>query len=325
MVKAWHYSIFTGLFLALLALVSVSMMIGPLGWSSPFIPNAADQTIIHYRLSRIILAIIAGSSLAASGASLQALFRNPLADPHIFGISGGAALGAALVIGFVSEASFIMPSAGAIVGGLCSFLLVYSFLHLSRGEMFSQCLLVGILINSVAGALITLLKTLLPMHKTQSLLFWLVGHINAVDAGKFFFVIPIWIVGMTTLWLIKGELEILSFGVEESELLGMDTEKIIRLAIMANCLLIGNVVVFAGLIGFLGLVVPHLIRRVVDGNFRILLPIASLSGALLLVFFDALSRLSFSIFNSEIPTGVLCALVLSPVFFFLLIKDRFYG
>ncbi len=322
MTKTGSWTIFIGLLLALIALVFLSMLIGPKGWTLPFIPSAHELTIVRYRFNRIILAIIAGSSLAASGASLQALFRNPLADPHIFGISGGASLGAAIVIGFLSEKTIAMPNLGAFVGGLCSFLLVYSCLHLSKGEMFGHCLLIGILINSLAAALITLMKTLLPMHKTQSLVFWLVGHISPIETSKFYLVIPVWLIGMGILWWIKGELDVLSFGVEESELLGMDTQKIIKLAIIANCLLIGNVVVFAGLIGFLGLVIPHLIRHVVDANLRILLPIASISGALILVFFDALSRLSFSFFQSEIPTGVLCALVLSPLFFFLLIKEQ---
>lgn len=325
MIKTRYQPIFIALLLTLFAVVFLSILIGPAGWTLSFIQNAQGLSIAHYRLNRIILAIIAGSSLAASGASLQALFRNPLADPHIFGISGGASLGAAIVIGFLSEKTVIMPSLGAFVGGLGAFLLVYSFLHLSKGEMIGHCLLIGILINSLAAAFITLMKTLLPMHKTHSLLFWLVGHISPIDATKFFLVIPVWLMGMGILWWVKGELEVLSFGVEESELLGMDTQKIIKLVIVANCLLIGNVVVFAGLIGFLGLVVPHIIRQMVDANLRILLPIASIAGALILVFFDALSRLSFLFLNSEIPTGVLCALVLSPLFFFLLMKEQRHG
>lgn len=294
-------------------------MIGPLGFSSPFNNHTL---IVNYRLSRILLAVIAGSSLAASGASLQAIFRNPLADPHLFGISGGAALGAAIVIAFLSDHTFIMPSAGAMGGGLIAFLFVLFFLHKSRIDSLSHCLLVGILINSLAAALITLLKTMLPMHKTQSLLFWLIGHISILDPLHLLFVVPLWLTGMSALWFIKGELEIISFGMEESQLLGINTKKILKIAVIANCILIGNVVAFAGMIGFLGLVVPHLIRLSLATNLRVVLPIASFLGAILLVIFDGLSRLSFTIIKSEIPVGALSALFLGPVFFFLLIKKH---
>ncbi|HXW53104.1 MAG TPA: iron chelate uptake ABC transporter family permease subunit, partial [Myxococcota bacterium] len=225
-----------------------------------------------------------------------------------------------LVIGFLSEQGVIMPSAGAMVGGLIAFLLVFFYMQTAKGEGLGHCLLVGVLINSIAAALITLFKTILPAHKTQSLLFWLVGNISVVPLHSLMLIIPLWLMGMTILWLIKGELEILSFGVEESRLLGINASRMIKIVIFANCILIGNVVAFAGMIGFLGLVVPHLVRLTVNHNLRIVLPMAAVSGAILLVLFDCVGRLSFFFLKSEIPTGALSALFLSPLLFFLLIE-----
>lgn len=303
---------------------ALSLFMGPAGWSNPgfFAPDAS--AIVHYRLSRIILAIVAGSSLAASGASLQAIFRNPLADPHLFGISGGAALGACIVIGFFSEHLLIMPSAGAIVGGVVAFVVIFFYMQTAHHGPIHHCLLVGVLINSLAASLITVLKTTLPPTKTQSLLFWLVGHLTVVETTNFFLIIPLWLLGMAMLAMIKGELELLSFGFDESRLLGINADRVAKIAVAANCILIGNVVAFAGMIGFLGLVIPHIVRLMISANLRVMLPIASVMGAIFLVFFDALSRLSFVFFKSEIPVGAMSALFLSPVFFLLLVRGEQY-
>lgn len=326
MTQSRHNVVVVVMLLLLLVFIALSLVTGPSGSFRQFFLNLASgsDTILQYRGARVALAIIGGSSLAASGASLQAIFRNPLADPHIFGISGGAALGASIVIAFLSEHA-ILPSAGAIVGGLIAFLLLFYYVQQSPSRSLSQCLLVGVLINSLAAALITILKTMLPISKTQSLLFWLVGHITVIDPSSFYVIIPLWVIGMAALFSIRGELEILSFGVDESRLLGINADRIIKIAIAANCILIGNVVAFAGLIGFLGLVVPHLVRMLVTPNLFVVMPIAAICGALLLVLFDTLSRLSFLLLDSELPVGALSALILSPAFFFLLLRDHGNG
>lgn len=305
----------------LLVTCFLSFMIGPLGISNSILTEN-NSAILTYRAGRILLAIIAGSALGACGASLQAIFRNPLADPHLFGISGGAALGAALVISFWSQSSWLAPSIGAIIGGLGAFLLLFYYLRKASSHTLNHCLLVGVLINSLAASIITLLKTILPPMKTQSLLYWLVGHIGAVESTHFVFIVPVWLLGLLLLLSLRGELEILSFGSLETKILGINVDAIIRLAIIANCLLIGNVVAFAGMIGFLGLVVPHFVRLMIFPDMRFVLPASSILGAIVLVFFDSLSRLSFSLWQTEIPVGALTALFLSPLFFFLLVRGR---
>lgn len=309
------------LMVILVAISILSFMIGPLGISHSILTEK-NSAIIAYRAGRILLAIIAGSALGASGASLQAIFRNPLADPHLFGISGGAALGAALVISFWSQSPWLAPSIGAIIGGLSAFLLIFYYLGRTLSQSLNHCLLVGVLINSLAASIITLLKTILPPIKTQSLLYWLVGHIGAVESTHFFFIIPLWLLGLILLFSLRGELEILSFGSIETKILGINVDAILRLAVIANCLLIGNVVAFAGMIGFLGLVVPQFVRLMIFPDLRFVLPASSIIGAIVLVLFDSLSRFSFSLWQTEIPVGALTALFLSPLFFFLLLRGR---
>lgn len=313
-----------GLGLALLALCFLSIFSGPSGISFEFFNQSYGAELLHYRATRALLAIIAGSSLAASGASLQALFRNPLADPHLFGISGGAAVGASLIIAFGSQ-SMLAPSMGAIIGGLVAFIVIFSYLQKTRHSSLGHCLLVGVLINSLAASIITLLKTILPPIKTQSLLYWLIGHISTVPSFHLYFIIPSWLLGLSLLLRFRGELELLSFGSLETNILGINAQRVVKLVILANCLLIGTIVTFAGMIGFLGLVVPHFIRLMVHADQRFVLPLSALGGALLLLLFDTLSRLSFSLWQTEIPVGALSALILSPFFFFLLIKDSAHG
>lgn len=307
--KNRYHLILVVLALILLALALLSLCVGPTGFSW------GNKGILRFRFSRVLLSIIAGSSLAASGATLQALFKNPLADPHLFGISGGASLGACLTIVFCS--GFILPSMGAIIGGFLAFLVLFLY---ARNNTLQSCLLIGILINAVSSSLITLLKLALPAHKSQSLLFWLLGYVGTVASRDFLLIIPLWLFGIISLWTIKGQLEILSFGFDEGRLLGLDPIKISRIAIVANCILVGNTVAWCGMIGFLGLLTPHLVR-LFSTNLRSVLPFSCFLGAIILLTFDSLSRLSFWFFESEIPVGALCALFLSPIFFFLLLKS----
>lgn len=300
-------------------LITLSFLALVVGSSGASIPHGA---VFTYRLNRLALAAITGSALATSGASLQALFRNPLADPHLFGISGGAALGACVAIAFFSSHTMILPTLGAIIGGFISFFVIFFYLRTSKSNALGNYLLIGVLLNSLTAAFITLLKVILPAHKTQSMLFWLVGNISAIDPVYFFIIAPVWLVGMASLWSIKGKLEILSFGLDESQALGINTKAIIQQSIAANCMLIGMTTAFVGLIGFLGLVIPHCMRMLFHANLRFSLPLSAIGGALVMVLFDSLSRLSFFFFQSEIPSGALSALVLSPLFFGLLLLDR---
>lgn len=306
-----------GAFSLILAVFSFSM--GPDGFSLPFLFNTDGLQIAQLRLNRLILSLVAGSSLAASGCSLQALFRNPLADPHSFGISGGAALGACLVIAFMPISS-ALPSMGAIVGGFIAFVILF-FLVIKWNVLdLGQAVLVGVLLNALAAGCITMLKTGLAANKIQSLLFWLIGSIQPIPTSYFFIIIPLWITGLFMLFSLRGELEAMSFGITESRLLGVHPEKVIQKIVFANAILIGNVVSYAGMIGFVGLVIPHFVRLYFHADLRLLLPLSTIFGGICMIFFDGLSRSSFFLFGSELPIGALASVVLSPFFFLLLFK-----
>lgn len=310
----------------LLVVMGLSLMVGPSGFSNPFVAGLKFyDPILHLRISRIFLALVAGTSLAASGTSLQALFQNPLADPHLFGISGGAALGACLVIALMPPDYALLPSLGAAIGGLLAFGLIYFIMTRWRSADLGQSILVGVLINAIAGGIITILKTLIPTQKIQSLLFWLVGSLAPLSPADLMIIVPVWILGLTLLLKIRGELEILSFGYEESRLLGVHVASVVKISIIANCLLVGMVVAYAGMIGFVGLVIPHFVRLFIAADVRTLMPISIFMGGICLVFFDTLSKWSFSLVHTEIPVGALTAVILSPIFFVLLIKARYEG
>lgn len=299
-----------------------SLGFGSNGFSLLSLLDFHQFPILKYRFFRGLLAIIAGSSLAASGASLQALFQNQLADPHLFGISGGAALGAALAICIFDQNLWLSPNLGAVLGGSLAFGLIFFYLRDKSLNSLTNSLLVGILINAMAASLITIVKSLISPHKTQSLLFWLVGHIGIISDRHLALIIPLWLIGLCLLWRTKGALELLSFGYIEAQTMGINYRSIIKIAIIANCILIGNTVAFSGMIGFVGLVIPNLIRIAIFPDLRFLLPASIILGGLCLLIFDVLSRISFYFFQTEIAVGALCALFLSPLFFFILLRAR---
>jgi iron complex transport system permease protein len=313
--KSWRSLIFK-LWTVLVILVLLSLLLGASGLN----PLDCSQAIFFYRLGRISLAIIAGSSLAVSGASLQAIFRNPLADPHLFGISGGALVGASIAIVFFASTWFL-PNIGAFLGGACAFFLIFSFGKSQASDSLSSIILIGVLINALAASLITILNCLLPPEKSHHLMFWLLGHIGSIEKEHYYYVIPLWLLGMHLLWQKRAELELMSSGRKESELLGVDTKAVLNNCIIANCILVANVVSFCGLIGFIGLIIPHFVRLFFVAHMRFVLPLSALLGAILLLFFDSLSRLSFLVLGTELPVGALCALFLSPFLFFLLKRE----
>lgn len=299
----------------------ISFSMGPQGFALPFINDPKAWPIAKLRLNRLFLALIAGSSLAVSGSSLQALFRNPLADPHSFGISGGAALGACLVIAFAPLA-FAGPSLGAITGGFIAFVILFLLVIKWNVLDLGQAVLVGVLLNALAAGCITILKTWLAANKIQSILFWLVGSIEPVPPNYFFIIVPFWVLGLAMLFSLRGELEAMSFGLMECRLMGVHPERVIQKVVIANAILIGNVVSYAGMIGFVGLVIPHFARLYFHADLRLLMPLCALLGGMCMVFFDGLSRMSFFIFGSELPIGALASVILSPLFFLLLFKGH---
>jgi iron complex transport system permease protein len=284
------------------------------------IPDNTDRVILfETRLPRVLLAAIVGGALAAAGVALQGLLRNPLAEPHLIGVSGGAALGAvvAVILGgrsVLTERS-IMPIAAA-AGALVSMAIIYR-LALVRGRLQPYVLLLaGVVYNAFAGALILCVNAIADFFQAQGLLFWLMGNLAAHSYGL---VLTIGLyTAASTAWLLlqTRQLNVLSLGEEGALQLGVAVERTRRATFIGASLLVGAVVSVSGMIGFVGLIVPHVMRLVLGADHRLLLPASFLGGATFLVWADTLARTALGVV--EVPVGVVTALCGGPFFVYLL-------
>jgi iron complex transport system permease protein len=270
---------------------------------------------------------VAGAGLGIVGAAFQGLLRNPLAEPYVLGVSGGAALGATVAIALGFGATTVLGAAlipaAAFGGGLAATWLVYGITRSTdRDATGTSILLAGIIVNVIAAALITFLKTLVSPSRAQQLLRWLTGfidlptHIGLASAALYVSA------GCAMLLFDAGRLNLLSLGDETAGTLGVDVPALERRIFFACSFVVGAVVSLTGLIGFVGLVVPHAVRRLFGPDHRLLLPMSMLAGAALLVACDLLSRLLFRWLGTEPPVGAVTALLGGPAFLLLLRKTQ---
>jgi cobalamin transport system permease protein len=285
-----------------------------------------DRTILlDLRLPRAILAAIAGGGLAVVGGAFQALLRNPLAEPYVLGVSGGAAVGAttaiALGVGTAGLLSAAVVPIAALAGGVGATLLVYEVARRTpQGPAGASILLAGVMVNSIAAALITVGKLLVPPARAQVMLRWLVGFVELPSAAALA-ITATWVVaGSSLLYRDAGRMNLLALGEESAESLGVDVRALERRVFLAASCVVGAIVSLTGLIGFVGLVVPHAVRRLLGPDHRRLLPIAFLAGAAMLVLCDLGTRLAFRVFGTQLPVGALTALVGGPVFLVMLVR-----
>lgn len=284
--------------------------------------------IWQIRLPRVLLSLMVGASLAISGAALQGLFRNPLADPSIVGISMGAALSAAIVIVLADGVLAANYSLGGIsllaiatfLGALVTTFLIFRIAKEGKKVNVMNMLLAGIAINAIAAAGVGLLTFLADNEELRTLTFWTLGSLggaNWLSVGvltistflSLYFLLP----------LFKS-FNALSLGEQEATYMGVNTEKLKLKVIIFSALAIGTGVAFCGMISFVGLVVPHIIRLIFGGDYRILLPTSAIGGGLLLCWADNLARTA--VIPAELPIGILTALFGAPVFLYLILNRR---
>jgi iron complex transport system permease protein len=289
-------------------------------------PDSLDRLILlRVRLPRVLLAIVAGGALAGSGVALQSVLRNPLAEPYILGVSGGAALGATLALlfglGTVAWLGAMLLPACALVGGLLATFAVIAIARRGHGRG-AELLLAGVVLNAIAAGAITFIKTVVSAAKAQELLFWLTGFLD-VPSTTSLVVLSVYVsLGLLLLAYDAPRLNLLALGDESAASLGVDVPKLTLRVLIACSLLTGAVVSMTGLIGFVGLVVPHALRRVMGPDVRRLLPLSVAFGGVLLVLCDTASRSLFRVFHTEPPVGAITALVGGPVFLVLLHRRR---
>jgi iron complex transport system permease protein len=276
--------------------------------------TVAREILFSIRLPRVALAAIVGGSLAASGCALQALTRNPLADPFVLGVSGGSALGATLAI-----AVGLAASPFALAGAFGATVLVMSVGRLSRGGPHAT-LLAGVIFNSFALAAVLFVKALVAPDQLGDVLFWLAGRLGHEKPSTLLLAAALEIGAFAALWILSGRLNLLMLGDEDAASLGVEVSRTRTLVLLSTSLAVSVAVAISGLVGFVGLLVPHVVRLMFGADNRVLLPASALCGAAFLVLADLLARLSFRAFNQELPVGVVTALLGGPLFLALLVR-----
>ena len=287
----------------------------------------AELILGQIRLPRTLLGLVVGAVLAMSGVAMQGLFRNPLADPGLVGVSSGAALGAAVAIvggswlgGIPDAVAPYLLSICAFIGGLGVTALVYRLGRRDGQTNVATMLLAGIALTALAASVVGLFTYLADDATLRTLTFWNLGSLNGASYQRLW---PLLLVAvLVACWLPRraDALNALLLGESEARHLGIEVEKLKRELVFCTALGVGAAVAAAGLIGFVGLVVPHMVRQLSGPDHRVLLPASLLAGAALLLFADLIARLALA--PAELPIGIVTAFIGAPFFLFLLVRGR---
>jgi iron complex transport system permease protein len=275
--------------------------------------------LLQVRMPRVVLAFLVGGSLAMVGVALQALLRNPLADPFVIGISSGAALGAAIALLFglgISVGSLSALPVCAFAGALLSLMIMYRISAAQYGFSVYTLLLAGVVLNAIFSAFIMFLTSIADPNRAFGMYAWLMGSLTGPDWPTLGILVLYLGAGLVLLGMHAQSLNLLTLGEETARSLGVEVERVKKSVFLAAAFLTGAVVSFSGIIGFVGLIIPHAVRLVVSADHRLLLPVSGLVGGVFLMLADTVARTALS--PSEFPVGVITALVGGPIFLWLL-------
>jgi len=280
-------------------------------------PTPGEIVLTRVRLPRVAAAALVGAALAGAGTAYQTLFRNPLVSPDILGVATGAGLGA--VAGILLSLPVIGIQALAFALGLVTVALVYLIAAIMRGQDRTLVLVLsGIVVGALAGACISLVKILAdPYDQLPAITFWLLGSLAGVKLGDLAAAAPLVLIGIVPLVLLRWRIGVLSLGDDEARALGVDVTRLRSIVIAAATLMTASVVAISGVIGWVGLMVPHIARMMVGPKFDRLLPAAMLLGASFMLVVDTLGR---SMARIETPIGILTAVLGAPFFLWLLAR-----
>lgn len=295
----------------------------PSGWIDPSLVSAADLTIVWLmRLPRVLVASIVGAGLSTAGVLMQALFRNPLAEPSLTGVGPGAVLGAVtmFVTGWSAVSLAALPIA-AMVLAFAALLLVYGIAARDGAAPVPMLLLAGIAVGAFLTAISSLLLSLniVTWQVAQDIVFWMMGGLESRTWAHVWLSAPFVAIGIAIAWLQHRTLDLLLLGEESAAALGVDVEAAKRLVLITSALLTGASVAAAGLIGFVGLVVPHAVRLLLGPGHRALVPAAAIAGAAFVIVCDLASRTIRP--PAEIRLGVMTAMCGAPFFLWLLVRQ----
>jgi len=283
------------------------------------LPTSVETVVLGVRAPRILAAILVGAALAAAGAAYQGLFRNPLVSPDILGVSTGAALGA--VLGIYLSLGVVAIQTLAFVVGLAAVAVVYAVgAALRRHDPILVLVLAGIVIGTLLGSCVSLLKYLAdPYNQLPAITFWLLGSLASVTMRDVQTAAPGVAIGLVPLLLLRWRMNVMTLGEDEARALGVETRRLRRAGIVAATMMTAAVVSISGVVGWIGLLVPHLARLLVGPDFRRLVPASILLGAGYLLAVDTLAR---TVGRIEVPLGVLTAFIGAPFFIWILGASR---
>jgi iron complex transport system permease protein len=280
--------------------------------------DTAERVVFQIRVPRVVLAAFIGAGLAVSGASFQGVFKNPLVSPDILGVTSGAGFGASLAI--LLSASDVLIQTMALGFGLVSVLLTYLLSRVYRTTPTLMLVLSGMVIGSIMTALMSLIKFIAdPNLKLPAITFWLMGSLGSTTMREVFTAVPIMLVGIVGLLLIRWRINVLALGDEEARSLGVKTEVFKAVVIVCATLVCAAAVSVSGIVGWVGLVIPHVGRMIVGPDHRRLIPVCLVLGAAYMMFIDDVAR---SAIAAEIPLGVLTAIIGAPFFAYLLRRTK---
>ncbi|WP_238882203.1 iron ABC transporter permease [Clostridium sp. YIM B02551] len=279
-----------------------------------------SKIIVNIRGPRILMAMLTGIGLAVSGATFQGIFKNSMGDPYVLGVSSGAALGAAVGLVFNLESSnYIYITLLAFIGAITTILLVYNIAKVGGKIPTETLLLSGIAVNFLFSSLISLMM-ILKKEAMDKIIFWTLGSFNSSSYSQVLMVLPIVLIGGFLIYSKYKDINILSLGEDSAYSLGVQGENIKKFLVILSSLIVATLVSFSGIIGFVGLVIPHIVRIIVGSNNREVIPFSALFGGIFLVVCDTISRTIIP--PTELPVGAITALIGAPYFMYLLVQKK---
>lgn len=292
------------------------ILLSRITYIKPFWSDTMEAVVFNIRLPRILLACLVGCSLSAAGAVYQGVFQTPMASPDLLGASSGAAFGAALAI--LLGASSAMITASAFISGIVSVVLVLLIGQRAPGKKVVNLILAGIMISSITSAGTSFIKLVAdPANQLPAITYWLMGSLSGAKRSELFFAAKPMAIGLIILFAIRWRINILSLGDDEARTMGVNVNLLRVIAALCATLLTAASVSVSGMIGWVGLVTPHICRRLVGNDYRHLMPASMLGGALFLLIVDNISR---SLLSTEIPIGILTAFIGAPFFIYLILR-----
>jgi iron complex transport system permease protein len=291
------------------------------GWGTPDWPQADEQIVMKVRLSRIVLGVLVGAALGLAGAGFQGILRNPLADPYTIGIASGASVGAAFIILFGLQMAIGLMTVPIVAfgTGLITLLIVLTLAR-TDGKLNKETLILsGVIVQAFLGAFVSFMVSL-STKVVNEIVYWLMGSLSLRSWQYSWAVVPYLVIGIVVLFSYSKALNLFALGERHAAHLGVHVERTKLVVLLVSTLLTAAAVSVTGVVGFVGLVVPHLVRLAIGPDYRILMPLSTIIGSVYIVWADTIARMALN--PREIPLGVVTALIGAPFFIYLLRKQR---